>query len=221
MKLAQLSIDDMPRERLLRHGSDSLSVVELIAILLRTGTRGEDVLALASSLLDEHGGIKGLCRVEAAELMQRKGLKKAKAAMLIAALELGRRIAIADAVELPAWEGRLAAIARNAQFVDREQIHALFLDAVGSVLSEEIISYGGLDGAFLDVPVFYRKAVRLNAHSVVMIHNHPNGEVSPSKEDLALTEHISRGLQMLGLRLKAHFIAARGEFFKITQGAVY
>lgn len=220
MKLTQLSIEDMPRERLLRHGSASLSVVELLAVLLRTGTLGEDVLALASSLLDEHGGIKGLCRAAPAELMQRKGLKKAKAAILLAALELGRRIAIAEAAELPAWEGRLAAIARDAQFIDREQIHALFLDTAGKVLSEEIISYGGLDGAYLDVPVFYRKAVRLNAYSVVMIHNHPNGETLPSKEDLALTEHVGRGLKVLGLRLKAHFIAARGEFFKITTSAV-
>lgn len=220
MRLAQLSNDDMPRERLLRNGADSLSVVELIAVLLRTGTQGEDVLALASSILDEHGGIKGLCRTEPAELMQRKGLKKAKAAMLAAALELGRRMAMEEAAELPVWEGRLAAIAKNAQYLDREQIHALFLDARGGVLSEEIISYGGLDGAFLDVPVLFRKAVRLNAHSVVVIHNHPDGEVSPSGEDLALTEYIGRGLKMLGLRLKAHFIAARGEFFKIQAGAV-
>lgn len=220
MKLAQLSIDDKPRERLLRYGSESLSVVELLAVLLRTGTKGEDVLALASSLLDEHGGLRGLCRAEPAELMQRKGLKKAKAAMLMAALELGRRIAVAEAAELPAWEGRLTAIARNAQFIDREQIYALFLDADGGVLSEEIISYGGLDGAFLDVPVFFRKAVRLSAHSVVIVHNHPSGEISPSREDLALTEHIRRGLKVLGLKLRAHFIAANGEFFKIPLGAV-
>lgn len=220
MKLAQLSIDDKPRERLLRYGAASLSVVELLAVLLRTGTRGEDVLALASSLLDEHGGLSGLCRADPAELMQRKGLKKAKAAMLTAALELGHRIAIAETGELPAWEMRLTAIARNARFIDREQIHALFLDAGGGVLSEEIISYGGLDGAFLDIPVFFRKAVRLSAHSVVIIHNHPDGEISPSREDLALTEHIRRGLKVLGLKLRAHFIAANGEFFKIPLGAV-
>lgn len=220
MKLAQLSTSEMPRERLLKCGAESLSAVELIAVLLRTGTRGEDVLALASSLLDEHGGIKGLCRTEPAELMQRKGLKGAKAAILAAALELGRRIAAEDETELSSWEARLAAITRDARFLDREQIHALFLDAGEGVLSEEIISYGGLDGAFLDVPVFFRRAVRLNAHSVVIIHNHPDGEGAPSKEDLALTEHIRCGLKMLGLRLKAHFIAARGEFFKIQPGAV-
>lgn len=220
MRLAQLSGDEMPRERLLRLGARSLSVVELLAVLLRTGTRDEDVLALASSLLNEWGGLSGLCRAGPAELMQRKGLKQAKAAALLAVLELGRRIAQEGSGERPLWEQRMNVIARDARFLDREQIYALFLDSRESVLGEEVLSYGGLDGAFLDVPVFLRKAVRLNAHSVIMIHNHPDDEVSPSKDDLALTEHIRRGLKVLGLNLKAHFIAAKGELFEIPLRAI-
>lgn len=220
MRLAQLTGEEKPRERLFRLGAESLSVVELLAILLRTGTRGEDVLALASSLLDEWGGLTGLGRAGPQELSQRRGLKRAKAATLAAALELGRRSALNGAADRPDWRKRLDLIASDARFIDRELIHALFLDSRDGVISEEVISYGGLDGAFLDAPVFFRKAVRLNACSVVIVHNHPRGETSPSGEDLALTEHIRRGLKVLGLRLTAHFIAARGKIFKIRQDVV-
>lgn len=219
MRLAQLSGEERPRERLLRLGAESLSVVELLAILLRTGTRGEDVLALAASLVSDLGGLEGLCMADPAEIMQRKGLKKAKAATLTAALELGRRIALNGSADRPDWELRLRAVAQEARFMEREQISALFLDSRGGVLGEEIISYGGLDGAFLDIPVFFRKAVRLNAQSLILIHNHPDGEMSPSGEDLALTEHIRRGLKVLGIKLQAHFITAKGEILKIPQGA--
>lgn len=219
MRMAQLCGEEKPRERLFRLGAESLSVVELLAILLRTGTQGEDVLALASSLLDEWGGLTGLCRADPVELTQKRGLKKAKAATLAAALELGRRMTLNATGEYPDWQLRLSAIVRDARFLDREEINALFLDSGGGVLGEEIISYGGSDGAFLDVPVFFRKAVRLNAVAVVVIHNHPDGALAPSKEDLALTRYIFSGLKALGIRLLAHFIAADGEFFEIPLGA--
>ena len=101
------------------------------------------------------------------------------------------------------------------RFLDREQICALFLDAGERVIDEEVLSYGGQDGAFLDIPVFYRKAVRLNAYSVVLVHNHPDGAQCASGEDEALTEHVRRGLKLLGIELKAHFIAANGELIEI------
>ena len=93
MKLSQLSESERPREKLLVLGPDSLSVVELLAILLRTGTKGKDVLEFSAFLLDEWGGLEGLCRAKPSELMQENGLKEAKAATLSAVLELGKRIA--------------------------------------------------------------------------------------------------------------------------------
>lgn len=215
MRLSQLSEDERPRERLLRCGVESLSLVELLAILLRTGTKNQDVLELSASILNEWGGLTGLCRAEVAELMQKKGLKQAKAAALIAVLELGKRIAQANSKELCDWKICAEQIARRAQFLDREQIHALFLDTKEGVMDEEILSYGGPDGAYLDIPVFYRKAVRLNAYSVVLVHNHPDGAQGPSREDIALTEHVRRGLKLLGVELKAHLIAANGALVQI------
>ena len=94
MRLAQLPADEMPREKLLRKGSSSLSTVELIAVLMRTGVKGEDVLSFSASLLERFGGLEGLCRASTSELMQEKGLKESKVATLAAVIELGKRIAV-------------------------------------------------------------------------------------------------------------------------------
>ncbi len=216
MKISQLSQDERPRERLFRHGAESLSIVELLAILLGTGTQQQDVLEFSAAILSEWGGLAGLCRAAPSELMQKKGLKKAKAALLSAVLELGTRIAQADKTEeKQSWHRHVENTALKLRFLDREQICALFLDANDEVIDEEVISYGGPSGAYLDVPVFFRKAVRLNAYSVVLVHNYPDGAQGVSRDDAMLTEHVRRGLKLLGMDLKAHFIVAGGALIQI------
>ncbi len=210
MRLSQLPIDERPREKLFSHGPESLSVIELLAILLRTGTKEKDILEFSASLLKEWGGLEGLCRASPAELMQEKGIKEAKVATLAAVIELGKRIAILKGQHRDTLNTRIEAIARDTKFADREQIFAIFLNGRDRVIEEETISYGGQNGAYLDIPVFYRKAVRLNAYGVVLVHNHPDGSLSASREDIALTDHIKQGLKMLGIKLKGHYIVANG-----------
>lgn len=215
MKLSQLPENERPREKLLALGPESLSVVELLAVLLRTGTRDKDVLEFSAYLLDEWGGLDGLCRAGPSELMQENGLKEAKTAVLAAVLELGKRIAALKDRSMESWKAKIEEIARNTQFLDREQIFAVFLNAREQVIGHDTISYGGQSGAYLDIPVFYRKAVRLNAYGVVLVHNHPDGSLSASHEDIVLTDHIRKGLQMLGIKLKGHFISANGHLRQV------
>jgi len=216
MKVLRLPQEERPRERLLKNGAESLSVIELLAILLRTGTNGQDVLEYSASLLDKWGGLEGLCRARAAELMQERGLKQAKVAVLLAVMEIGRRIAVIDSThDRDSWKAKIEAIALETKFVDAERIYALFLDAKERVLDQDILSYGGLSGAYLDIPVFYRKAVRLNAYSVVLVHNHPDGALCASREDVILTNKIQEGLGLLGIELKGHYIAAKGSLVRV------
>lgn len=215
LRLAQMSEDERPREKLFEHGSESLSVAELLAIVLRTGRRGEDALEFAASLLDTWGGLEGLYRARPAELMQEKGLKESKVATLAAVFELGRRIALLDGSRRETWKMRIERIARDTRFTDREMIYALFLNGRDKVLDEEILSYGGQNGAYMDIPVFYRKAVRLNAGSVVLVHNHPDGGLCASREDVALTNNVRRGLNTLGIKLKGHYITANGALAQV------
>lgn len=215
MKIKDLPEEERPREKLLTHGAHSLSVVELLAILLRTGKKGEDVLELSASLLNEWGGLEGLCRAGVQELMGEKGLKSAKVATLAAVMELGNRIAALGVRDRDAWQARLEKIARDTRFCDRELIYAMFLDAGGKVIEEEKISFGGQTGAFFDIPVFYRKAVRMNAYGVVLVHNHPDGSCSASREDIAITDHLKKGLDFLGVELVGHYIAAAGRLTQV------
>jgi DNA repair protein RadC len=215
MRVSQLPDEERPRERLLSKGPESLSVPELLAILLRTGTAGEGVLEYAASLLNRWGGLEGLCRARPSELMQEKGLKEAKVATISAVIELGRRIAMVGAADRSSWNARIRELANETRFADREQIFAIFLDAREKVLDDEVISYGGQSGAYMDVSVFYRKAVRLNAHSVVLVHNHPDGSPFASREDVALTEHLRQGLKLLGIGLLGHYIAAGGTLTQV------
>ena len=215
MRVSQLPSEERPRERLLDKGPESLSVPELLAVLLRTGIRGESVLEYSTSLLERWGGLEGLCRAKPAELMQEKGLKEAKVATIAAVMELGRRIALLGAADRAGWGVRIREIADATRFSDREEIHALFLDAREKVIDDEVISYGGQTGAFMDVSVFYRKAVRLNSHAVVLVHNHPDGSPFASGEDIKLTEHVRQGLKLLGIRLLGHYIAAGGSLTQV------
>ncbi|NLV82153.1 MAG: DNA repair protein RadC [Synergistaceae bacterium] len=215
MRLSQLSLDERPREKLLERGPESLSVIELLAILMRTGTNGKDVLEFSASILDKWGGLDGLCRASAAELMQEKGLKEAKVTTLLTVIELGKRISLINFSKRNTWKKKLNEIAQDTKFLDRENIFALFLDAKDRVIEEETISYGGQSGAYMDIPVFYRKAVRLNAFSVLLVHNHPDGSLYASREDIALTENIRQGLKILGIRLKGHYIAANGDLTQV------
>ena len=215
MKIRDLPKEERPREKLLAHGAESLSVLELLAILLRTGRKGEDVLEFSAYLLNEWGGLEGLCRAGPRELMREKGLNSAKAATLAAVIELASRIASLEGNSRDRWQARLEKIANDTRFCDREMIYALFLDAGGKVLEEEKISYGGQSGAFMDIPVFYRKAVRINAYGVVLLHNHPDGSCSASSEDIAITDQLRKGLDYLGVELLGHYIAAGGRLTQV------
>ena len=200
MDFASLHEDERPREKLLRLGPESLSTAELLAVILRTGRQGEDVMALSHGLLSRMGGVEGLARASVAELMQEKGLKAAKAASLAASIELGKRIAVVSAGEKKEWKSRLLSIALETKYSDRETIYALFLDARDGLIDEAELSYGGMTGAYLDLPV---------------IHNHPDGSRFASRDDERLTEHVKKALGVLGIKLKRHYIAAGGELFPV------
>lgn len=215
MDFAQVPQDERPREKLIKYGPSSLSLAELLAILLRTGMKGEDVVALSQGLLNRMGGLEGLARVSVAELMQEKGLKQAKAASLAAALELGKRMVLLKTTKSSDWQSILLAKALDTKYMERECIFAIFLNLRGGVLGESVLSYGGITGAYLDMPVFFRQAVRFAASKVIIMHNHPDGCRTPSNEDIRLTEHIEQGLRFLGMQLKGHYIAADGALYTV------
>jgi DNA repair protein RadC len=201
----------MPRERLLREGPQALSLVELLAILLRTGNSKQNVLELSEELLSEFGGLGGLYRATLGELHLIPGIKNAKACSLVAAMELARRVTVECGEEkAPGFAERIACWSTLLAHEEREFVIFLSLDSKGIVIDEKRISYGGLDGAFVDVQYLLRRAVRLDAKSVVLLHNHPDGSLLPSVEDRVLTRHVKDRLSVLSIGLQGHYIVAKG-----------
>lgn len=207
----------LPREKLLEYGADKLSDRELLAILLRTGIKNRHVVEYCDDILSEFGGFRGLYKSTPSELMEMKGLKKAKVATILAAVEIGKRFSMIDRGinNEKDWYKYLDRFALDCIGEQCEYIFVIFLDSKEQYLSSGKISYGGLQGAFLDMPALFRKAVRVNARYIVLSHNHPNGTQHPSREDYGLTEHVENCLKVLGMKLKGHYIAANGKLIKI------
>lgn len=209
--LRQRPAEDRPRERLLRSGGAALTDAEVIAVLLRTGRPGLSAVDLAREVLRASGGLAGLLNV--GPEIRRDGLRDAKAASLLAAIELGRRLARAN---LP--QGRLidrpAAVARYLilRYGSRQQevMGALYLDGRQRLVAERELFRGTLDRALVEPRRIFKEALVHDATGIVLFHNHPSGDPTPSAHDLAFTRRMLDAGELLGVALMDHLIIAAG-----------
>lgn len=206
-----LATGDGPRERLDAHGAEALSEAELIALLLRTGGGGRDALALAAWLLQQHQGLAGLATTEATELACTPGVGPAKSAALSAALELGRRLAArrlrpGDPVRGPADVFRhFHARLRHAR---HECFLVVLLDGRHRMMREVVISQGTLTASLVHPREVFRPALREAAAAVVLVHNHPSGDPTPSTEDREITVRLADAGSLLGVPVLDHVVIA-------------
>ena len=211
--LRELPVDERPRERLLVNGGGALSDSELVAVLIRSGRPGRSALDLARDLLADRGGLEGLHGASAEEL-RRRGVGPAKTASLLAALEIGSRLARA---ELPVGEllSRPAAVARYLQLryslCGQETMGALYLDTRNRMLAERELFRGTLDRAAVEPRIILKHALLRDAAGIVLFHTHPSGDPTPSAEDLAFTRRLAEAGEVMGVRLVDHLILGRGK----------
>ena len=213
---------ERPRERLLQHGPGALSTAELLAILLRTGRRGENALNLAHRVLQICGGLAGLARTPIPELARIPGIGLAKAAQIQAALELGRRVATATPGERPQVRSAHDAYLLVADMADLEQetLRVLLLDTRGRVIAIPTIYVGNVNTTLVRPAEIFREAVRRNAVSLIIAHNHPSGDPTPSPEDIALTRDLVAAGQLLGIRVLDHLIIGRGRYASLREHGI-
>ncbi len=211
--VAQSSIEFGPRERAAAAGIETLGGPELVALILGTGRANEPVLSLAEALLHEYGGMLGLARAGLGELSLREGVGPAKAARLVAAMELGKRVQIelarprgvplSDSNEVARWaRPRLAAL-------EHEELWALAVDARHHLKAARKVASGGLHGIHVAARDPLRIMLREGASAFVLVHNHPSGDASPSPEDIAFTERIAEAGDVVGTPLLDHVIIGR------------
>jgi DNA repair protein RadC len=202
---------DRPRERLDALGSDVLSDAELLALLLRTGGRGADALAVASDLLARHGGLSGLARAGGRELASSPGVGPAKSASVHAALELGRRVAARRLVAGAAIR-EAADVYRHfhpsLRHVPHERFLVILLDGRHRVLRQEVVSQGTLTASLVHPREVFRPALREGAAALVLVHNHPSGDPTPSREDREITARLVHAGEILGVRVLDHVVVA-------------
>lgn len=206
--MREMAEDERPRERLLRHGSETLSDAELLAVLLRTGRPGLPVMGLARELLEEMGGLNGMPGLSYSDL-RREGLGQAKAASLLAAFEIARRLA---REQLPQRHlmSRPAAVANylllRYRQRDQEVMGALFLDARHRLLGERDFFRGTLQRTSVEPRAILREALARGAAGILLFHTHPSGDPTPSNEDLLFTRRMTQACDVLGVHLVDHLV---------------
>jgi len=210
--IRELPPNERPRERLLKQGSGALSDVELVALLLRTGHRGTSVIEVARKLLDDHGGLDGLLGATP-HMLRRKGLGPAKAAGVLAALELARRLALQEVPERKPLS-RPAELARylHLRYLvrDQEVMGALFLDVRQRTLGDREIYRGTLERSAAEPREILKECLLRGAAGFVLFHTHPSGDPTPSEEDTRFTLRMAAAAKAVGIRLIDHLVLGGG-----------
>jgi DNA repair protein RadC len=202
------------RERALLHGPQCLADAELVALLLGTGTETEPVSSLALALLDRSGGLCGMLQLGPHALAHSRGVGPAKAARLVAAIELGRRAMLRAMAEERTVIGHFDAAVAWARprlaTLEHEEVWLLVLDAKNGLKSARRVAQGGLHGCALTARDVLSPAVRDAASAILLVHNHPSGDPKPSPEDFQMTRTLGKACELIGIPLLDHVIVARG-----------
>ena len=212
----EMPTEERPRERLALYGAKSLSNTELIAILLRTGSVGENVISQSSRLLARFDGLRGLGRAAFAELCAEKGLSEAKTCQILAALELGRRfvsLAPEERATINGPEDVSNLLSAEMAALEQEHLRVLLLNTRNEVMGIEEIYIGNVNSSVVRPAEVFRPAIRSNATSIIAVHNHPSGDPTPSGADVSITRDLCASGKMLGLELLDHLVIGSGNRF--------
>jgi DNA repair protein RadC len=218
--IKDLPAQERPRERLARVGEGALSTAELLAIILRVGVGGESALAMARRLLSTYNGLPGLARASFAELRAERGLGNAKTAQLKAALELGRRMLLATpedrlVVRSPSDVAQL--LMAEMAHLEQEHFRVLYLDTRNRLLGSETVYVGSLNASHIRVAEVFRDAIKRSCAAIIVAHNHPSGDPSPSPEDVEVTRQLITAGNLLNIELLDHLIIGQQQFVSLRE----
>lgn len=212
--------DDRPREKLFNKGAATLSDAELIAILIGSGNKEESAVELCKRILrDSQDNLNELASLSITNLQQYKGIGEAKAITICAALEIGKRRKVSEVLERKK-------ITCSRDFFDLlepvfldlkyEEFWAVFMNNGHKVLELKKLTQGGMTQTVVDVPMLLRMSLERSAQAIAVAHNHPSGEISPSKEDRSVTQRIKNGCDAIGVRFLDHLIIAGGKYYSFA-----
>ncbi len=218
--IRDLPTAERPRERLRDRGASTLSNAELLAIVLRTGTASENALNLASRMLARFGGLVGLARAGFRELCAERGLGEAKAAQLKAALELGRRLLAEqpeERVVVRSPQDIANLLMAEMGLFEEEHLRVVLLNTRNQVMAVPEVYRGSVNTSLIRVSEVFREAVRGNCPALVVVHNHPSGDPTPSSEDVRVTEQIVKAGKLLDIEVLDHLIIGQQRYISLKE----
>ncbi|NLB89411.1 MAG: DNA repair protein RadC [Syntrophomonadaceae bacterium] len=197
-----------PREKMLSQGENSLSESELLAIILGMGTKDMTALELADTLLIKYKNLRNIKEASIDELIKQRGIGLAKAVQIKAAFELGKRVAISSQYKkyIKSPDDVKNMVMEEMRYFDREHFRAIYLDRKGGVIFMKDISIGGLHSSIVHPREVFKEAVKNSAASIILVHNHPSGDPSPSSEDIEITKRLIDAGNLMGIPILDHII---------------
>ena len=219
-RITDLATKERPRERLARLGPQSLSSAELLAILLRVGVQGENAVQVGARLLQKFEGLAGLQRASYEDILRQHGVGEAKSAQIKAAVELGRRLAVESPEERPkinSPEDAANLVKYEMSALEQEHLRVLLLDTRNHVLAIKEIYRGSLKSSQVRVGEIFRAAIRRSAAALIVVHNHPSGDPTPSPDDIAVTRAIVEAGVLLDISVLDHLVIGQGKWVSLKE----
>ena len=218
--IRELPLSERPRERLQHAGANALSNAELLAITLGGGPVGENVLDMAQRMLSTYRGLGGLARASFGELIQERGVGTAKAAQVLAAFELGKRLLVASPDDRPQVTSPADAanlLMAEMATLEQEHLRTLLLDTRHRVLASPTVYVGNVNTTVIRVADLFREAIRLNCVALIVAHNHPSGDPTPSPDDVKVTEQIVQAGKLLDIEVLDHLVIGQQRYVSLKE----
>jgi DNA repair protein RadC len=219
-RITDLYVNDRPRERLASLGPQALTNAELLAILLRVGVPGENAVQVGQRLLLKFNGLSGLHRAPFHELCDQHGIGEAKAAQLKAAIELGNRLRLEAPEERPTVNSpadAAALVQYEMSALEQEHLRVILLDTRNHVLGIDSVYHGSVNTAQIKVGEIFKAAIRRNAPCLIVVHNHPSGDPTPSLDDIAVTRAIVQAGKLLDVDVLDHLVIGQGRWVSLKE----
>lgn len=221
--LHELPNDNLPRERLAKLGASSLSDYELLAIILRTGTKNESVIEMSKKLLAEFKHISNLNNTTISELMEIKGIGSTKAIELLAAIELGRRVNSLNIAKMTIMSSQdiFNYLKYRMQSLTQEQLIAIYLNVKSEIIDTKVLTIGTANQTIIDPKEVMKWALKLSSSHVVIAHNHPSGDPTPSRQDIASTDYLISFAKSLDITIVDHIIIGQNKYFSFSKRRIF
>ncbi|WP_461207233.1 RadC family protein [Clostridium sp. DL1XJH146] len=223
ISIKDLPQSERPREKLFKYGASILSNSELLAIVLRTGLKNEGVISLCNRILIEAGGISGLFDLSPEELMEIKGVGNAKASQLLALQELTKRFGTfrsGDEYKINSPSDAANMLMEDMRYLKEEHLKVVMLNTKNIVISVKDVSVGSLNSSIVHPREVFSEAIKRLSASIIVCHNHPSGDPTPSKEDIDVTYRLDKSSKILGIDLLDHLIIGDGKYVSLKERGI-